>query len=66
MRFTKKGDKYVGDFLNGLSHGKGTFFTFKDQNKRQGEWAKGKRVKWLGPAQESYINKNEDPDLLSA
>ena len=39
---SKKGHKYVGEFLNGKFHGQGTY-TYANGDKYVGEWEKGKK-----------------------
>lgn len=40
------GRRYEGTWLNGKQHGTGLYHTAKGEAKK-GEWAEGKRLKWI-------------------
>lgn len=41
------GIKYIGSWRAGKQHGLGILYNSKDGSKRQGEWASGKRQRWI-------------------
>jgi len=49
------GNRFVGSFKNDLYDGSGIWYDYKSQTKRQGEWAKGKRIQWISEPQETQV-----------
>jgi hypothetical protein len=47
------GRKYIGHWLNGKQHGKGTYVSAKGDS-REGEWREGKRERWLSKSSKQY------------
>ncbi|HIC77131.1 MAG TPA: hypothetical protein EYO89_04605, partial [Candidatus Dadabacteria bacterium] len=61
-----EGEKYVGEFKDGMRHGKGTF-TFPDGEKYVGEYKDGKRHgkgTCISPDGEKYVDEYKDGKLV--
>ena len=50
------GNRFVGTFKDDLYNGLGVWYDCAAQTKQQGEWANGKRQKWIGKSTTSYIS----------
>lgn len=46
------GNKYIGSWKNGKQHGAGISYDAKEGVKKQGEWANGKRQRWVAGIEE--------------
>ena len=56
----ENGKMYVGSWDKNFRHGVGHESDYDSNNRRKGEWKKGKWMRWLGPTETNTFRKKAD------
>lgn len=56
----ENGKMYVGTWDKNFRHGVGHESDYDSNNRRKGEWKKGKWMRWLGPTETNTFKKKAE------